>query len=373
MSEIHQRNNSGSSSQSSSSSVVVPGRPQRRRRRRRGPPTTNHLLSNTIWGAVLLWYSLGVVSIATSKLLLSEQSSIIPIHPITLTLQQLVIGSVLLRLMLHFQGKAVFEIPANIGSDLFYTGACFSVGFLATNFAFFRAAASFVETIKAGEPLTSGILAVSYGLETIRFSQAMYLLTIIVGVLVSTFAQSHSDSNVTLRQAVSSCSIVMISNLCFSFRGLYQKLLRRKLTSGTLDDLNLQFQMQYTGVCILILPVLILEGILPVIRGDLSVWDVGLRHPEVVFRYASVALVNGIAFTSYNLASTYILSRISVVHHAALNCIRRVFAIVITSILFQIPMNLMGAIGIALAVTGFMAYTHSKATTTMKPASELPQ
>ena len=61
------------------------------------------------------------------------------------------------------------------------------------------------------------------------------------------------------------------------------------------------------------------------------------------------------AFTCYNLASTYILSRISVVHHAALNCVRRVFAIVMTSIYFMIPVTFVGGTGIVVSMGGEFA------------------
>ena len=76
--------------------------------------------------------------------------------------------------------------------------------------------------------------------------------------------------------------------------------------------------------------------------------------------YVFLLFVNGLAFTSYNLASTYILTRISVVHHAALNCIRRVFAIVVTSIIFGLKMTMLQAVGIALAIGGFFSYIHFK-------------
>lgn len=78
--------------------------------------------------------------------------------------------------------------------------------------------------------------------------------------------------------------------------------------------------------------------------------------------YILLSLVNGLAFASYNLASTYILTRISVVHHAVLNCIRRVFAIVVTSIIFGLKITLIQMIGICLAVGGFFSYIYFKIT-----------
>jgi hypothetical protein len=76
--------------------------------------------------------------------------------------------------------------------------------------------------------------------------------------------------------------------------------------------------------------------------------------------YALLSLANGIAFASYNLASTYILSRISVIHHAALNCIRRIFAIVVTSIIFSLAITSLQVVGILIAMAGFVSYVHYK-------------
>ena len=68
-----------------------------------------------------------------------------------------------------------------------------------------------------------------------------------------------------------------------------------------------------------------------------------------------------------SLASTYLLSRITVVHHAALNCIRRIFAIVITSIIFTIPFTVLNVTGIIISCGGFMLYTYAKSNKTQQP------
>jgi drug/metabolite transporter (DMT)-like permease len=230
-----------------------------------------------------------------------------------------------------------------------------------------------VETVKAAEPLTSATVAAVYGIETITLPQKISLGTIVLGVLVSTLGSgANSSQKQTYAASIAAATIVMISNLCFSFRGLYQKLLRLHTSSLTLDDLNLQFRMQWLGVLALLTPAILFD-FLHIHR--ITTWGSATveydsmteRHleqaddsPASFGRYCALALFNGVAFTSYNLASTYILSRITVVHHAALNCIRRVFAIVVTSIIFGVPITITGAMGICIAIVGFMAYTHYK-------------
>ena len=75
-----------------------------------------------------------------------------------------------------------------------------------------------------------------------------------------------------------------------------------------------------------------------------------ITHPCIL----SFLLIN-------SLASTYLLTRITVVRHAALNCIRRIFAIVATSIIFQIPITILGTLGIFISIGGFMAFSYAHA------------
>jgi drug/metabolite transporter (DMT)-like permease len=433
-------------------SVAVPGHPRRRKRdgtsttgngtRRIGRkrsfwyrfykrwiyPAVNSFSSLFI--AVLLWYSLGVISIGTSKLLLMQRhDGTRGVPPLFLTFQQLIIGSSLLRCMLQlrFLGSSglqawpsasgtsvgatsalqqqeryaffdnknrkpsftlttpssmtsmLWDLPSSLNPSLLKAGIYFSFGFLATNYGFSDSSASFVETIKAAEPITSASVAVLWGIESLSRSETASLGVIVAGVLLSTLGNSAAshDSAATIAEDGSSttsaatnfadsvqvCLIVMAANLCFSFRGLYQKLFRAS-TEGSaqvVDDLNLQFRMQQIGACLLVIPVILFES--STIFGLL--WDSsksygGMIPIGVMWQYIALALVNGCAFASYNLASTFILSRISVVHHAALNCLRRIFAIIVTSVVFVVPITFMGAFGIIISVIGFLSFTHYK-------------
>ena len=102
-----------------SPSKPVPGRP-RRRKPVTPLPTTSKKKTASFWKrfharwiegysplilAVLLWYLLGVVSIGTSKLLLMnpQHGHVGNVPPLYLTLQQLFIGSNLLRYLLRMQ------------------------------------------------------------------------------------------------------------------------------------------------------------------------------------------------------------------------------------------------------------------------------
>eukprot|EP00531_Pseudo-nitzschia_arenysensis_P014505 CAMPEP_0116136028 /NCGR_PEP_ID=MMETSP0329-20121206/11503_1 /TAXON_ID=697910 /ORGANISM="Pseudo-nitzschia arenysensis, Strain B593" /LENGTH=627 /DNA_ID=CAMNT_0003630863 /DNA_START=76 /DNA_END=1959 /DNA_ORIENTATION=- len=383
--------------------------------------------------AVILWYSLGVVSISSSKVLLTpyqgtgiddqylddeyENHAIYQhvggLPPLFLTLQQLLLGSTFLRLAIQFKLLGLTEglVPLDsllesLGSPrakspsqtvfsnpvlryLVSTGIFFALGFLTTNMAFGAAAPTYVETLKAAEPITSAVFAVLWGIEVLTVLEILGLMGIVGGVLLSTTGSNHSAS---MAEGAGSpllvaTAIVMASNLCFSLRGLYQKLFRkgasevrtqgeangslRRGKGKALDDLNLQFRMQQTGVLLLIIPTLVLNGA--------GVWKhaIGtagsLSTPafvKVLQQYALWSIGNGLAFSSYNLASTYLLTRISVVHHAAFNCTRRIFAIICTGLLFRIPVTLKSAIGIGISFVGFMVFTKAKAMKNQKTATK---
>jgi hypothetical protein len=104
---------------------AVPGRPRRRGnatpssvpKRKKQSQSIRYRLMNSRWMknpmqsssnltslivAVFLWYMLGVISITTSNLLMMEpRNHVGGVPPLYLTLQQLIIGTTLLRLLLH--------------------------------------------------------------------------------------------------------------------------------------------------------------------------------------------------------------------------------------------------------------------------------
>jgi hypothetical protein len=130
--------------------------------------------------AIVAWYIVGVVSIVTTKVLLTDWQ----VPPLVVTFQQLSSGSCVLWLyLLVFQGGAQpwpwdnmkgnksssslcidvapVDTTAIVGKtpmrhyDFILAGLFNALDFLASNTAFSQSAASFVETVKASEPITT--------------------------------------------------------------------------------------------------------------------------------------------------------------------------------------------------------------------------
>jgi len=360
--------------------------------------------------AVLIWYILGVLSISTTKILLTNYETI-GITPSILTLQQLFIGMIVLRLwiwktksdttsypIIHF--KKIISIAYNgnkkdnINNDtfgyfeLFSSGIFFTLGFLFTNLSFSAADASFVETIKASEPISSASLSVLWKLETMSLEESYSLLGICVGVIMSTVGNANGGAKINesivggsaLMQSLRSSVIVMGSNICFSFRGLYQKLFRASPIGRphVVNDIYMQYLIHKIGVVVMVVLVVWLDfsSLIPMWYESIMVGGI-LSSSQQMVSFLLLSLVNGLAFTHYNLASSYILSRISVVTHAALNCIRRLFAIVVTSIIFSVPITTMSGLGISVSIFSFLLYTRFKSEKKSmlhphKPSSILP-
>ena len=178
-----------------------------------------------------------------------------------------------------------------------------------------------------------------WGIERLGCGEITSLIGIVAGVVLSTLGY-ESSMNSTYSEAIRICFIVISANLCFSFRGLHQKLFRStpQGNASIIDDLNLQYRMQQIGVVLLILPAVVLLQI--TLLGDhvLSIDGSTIKH---ALYYITTSLINGLTFTSYNLISTYLLSRISMIHHAALTSIGKVVVVVTTSIVFGMKVKLL--------------------------------
>ena len=188
------------------------------------------------------------------------------------------------------------------------------MGFYCTNLGFQAASAAFVETIKASEPITSAVLAVAWGLEILNRQEVTSLALIVCGVVLSTMGNQTSpatttDDNISSEPegwglaaaSLLSCTIVMASNLCFSFRGLFQKLFQANKSSQNIhmDDLNLQYRMQQMGVLVFMVPAVLWEG--PAVLGHIYQVSshIGLIQSGILFRYVGLATANAVAFASY--------------------------------------------------------------------------
>lgn len=288
---------------------------------------------------IAAWYSTSCVAITTSKLCMQFVSV-----PLVLCTTQFLTAALVTRAyMLLTRGLSRHVRAGELRSVCSIAGA-YAFGFLTTNLAFALATPSFVETIKAGEPVTTALLAAALLGERERAATYGALAPIVVGIATATGADAQGAifSFATL--------VVLFSNLCFSFRAVFVKRLKRvhPQSSSGRSAVVLFYHVSRYGF----------PGFLAAawLHGDFAALAHNVQPPHF---FAALA-ANGLAYSTYNLASFMVLNRVSTTTHAVLNVFRRVVVIAITSVYFVTPLSLVGSAGIALAAFGVFAYARSK-------------
>jgi len=269
--------------------------------------------------AITLWYIFGVLSISTSKIILQKWYHY-GVTPLLLTLQQLFIGVNVLGFFLfnnmgftmrnknieqtkyyeykkkkssifysiYIQAKDLINISWNTCNKyhfkniekpsrrslryLLLSSLFFTMGFIFTNYGFHMGHASFVESVKSSEPMTSFFITILWGLEQPGYGEFVCLVGICFGVTISTIGNidpKEIKRNIKIipetgaSKSIQTCLIVFTSNICFSIRGLYQKFYRTNPygSISIVDDTNFQYRIHLFGVLMLGMYIFFLHGL----------------------------------------------------------------------------------------------------------------
>ena len=257
--------------------------------------------------SLVAWYLIGVGAIVTTKILLTGWS----VPPLLCTFQQLLAGSTILRLVLSFRPDGVQNLPWEGDqeeettpkkvrsiwehhSDFLLAGLFNALDFLASNSAFKSSNASFVEAVKSSDPITTTAVALAWNVDHLTGAESVGLSLLIVGVLLTTFGNSESPAEApSLGKSIVGMTTVLIANMCFAFRAMFQKRYRT-LASGErqLDDINLLCRMQQTGAAALLLPVILAHSGI-VIRATFNV------PRDLQLRYIGLSFVNAFCYAVY--------------------------------------------------------------------------
>jgi drug/metabolite transporter (DMT)-like permease len=276
--------------------------PQTRTPIGRGKRKRSRFSQNLPWDlliAIPAFFIIGVGTICTTKMLLMNEYSL---PPLVLTFQQLAIGSTLLRLHLHVTG-GLQSLPKDdklqrqsIYYDFVLAGLFNALDVLASVTCFSLSSASFVETIKASEPLTTTAMALFFGIDTLSGLEAVCIVVLVSGVFLSTMANasgSDHQGQADFHHSVKTTLVAMTANICFALRAKSQKMFRTYPEGKKLDDENLLMRMQQIGALSMALPVIIFElpGILE--RGLNASFETH-RH------YWAMAVMNAACFCTYS-------------------------------------------------------------------------
>jgi len=290
---------------------------------------------------VAMWYSTSMLAITTSKMAMQSLKV-----PLTLCSAQFLTATMVAGAVMAAQ-RMPFEVGGwGAAAMLGRVSAAYTLGFFFTNLAFSMASASFVETVKSGEPISTVVLALALLGE--RESAVTYasLLPVVVGVAMASAGEAAGG--------LGAFASTLASNLGFSARAVYAKQLKQKFNSipSSSSDVCLFFHISWMGLVVL-LPL--------AVHQETASWRDALSTESFsIATFVSVVGLNGLMYTAYNQFSFMVLSRVDTASHAVLNVCRRVCVIAATTVFFGTPLSRANVAGIVVAVMGMCCFTRTK-------------
>ena len=232
---------------------------------------------------VIIWYSTASVAITSSKRIMM----LMPL-PFLLCTTQFVIASIVIGFYSRWS-KTYRSIPPTSMSLVYQIAGSYTFGFIFTNIAFSLVSASFAETVKAAEPISSVLIGFLYLQERATTQTYLTLLPICVGVAVSCIHDDAFGWWGFLSAA--------FSNVCFSSRAVLTKYMtKHQGGSSGLDELSLFLHISNIGPLILVPFVVLFERNSLITQWSVMSWS-------NVLLFCMLTVVNGIAYATYNLMS----------------------------------------------------------------------
>lgn len=262
---------------------------------------------NRCWliACICCWFTASAICTSSAKLALLHLAPKSGSCALTLTSLQFVISasvSVVACLVLNRR-------PPSAVRELLSVSLAYTLGFLLLNQSLGRLQASFTETVRGLEPLTSFVLAwlLSARGSKLQGASAGALLTVLAGAALSVWAQPAFDPR--------GFAYGLLANCAFSSRALLVTLLQdaqRKRAvkegalspSATIDSVGL-FAAQHVCGLLLLLPWTFMS------EGSHCVAGLS-RKPAALH----AALWSALGFLSYNFVSLYVLLLLDAVSHA---------------------------------------------------------
>jgi solute carrier family 35 protein E1 len=288
---------------------------------------------------IFFWYISGALTNSTSKQALQSFSrppfmSLTLMQHLTATLA----GTIALRVLGLRRYKSL--PPEALSFGFLRMILVYSFGFSLTNGSFGAVNASFVDTVKAAEPIATMLLTLLFlRSESVTPLVALSLLPIVGGVSISSMAEASFN--------LKGFAMAMGSNLCFSARSICAKLLRSEL-GRNMDNASLFLHVNAYGALLLLPFVLYIEGT--------TLFTI-LRRGDATTR---LFVFNGCLYYLNNQLNFLVLEKVDAVTHGLINCGRRVANIGFAIAWFGIPVNLFNGIGMSLALIGAFCYMKAK-------------
>lgn len=265
-------------------------------------------------------------------------------YPVTVTLVQFAVGSVLVTLM---WGLNLYKRPKISGAQLaaiLPLAVVHTLGNLFTNMSLGKVAVSFTHTIKASEPFFSVLLSAMFLGEFPTLWVVSSLLPIVGGVALASMTEPSFNW--------AGFWSAMASNLTNQSRNVLSKKFMIK-KEESLDNITLFSIITIMSFFLLAPFTLYSEGVK---FTPAYLQSVGLNVNQVYTR----SLIAALCFHAYQQVSYMILQRVSPVTHSVGNCVKRVVVIVTSVLFFRTPVTTINALGTGVALAGVFLYSRVK-------------
>lgn len=265
-------------------------------------------------------------------------------YPVTITLVQFAVGSVLVTLMWTLN---LYRRPKISGAQLaaiLPLAVVHTLGNLFTNMSLGKVAVSFTHTIKAMEPFFSVVLSAMFLGEFPTIWVVTSLLPIVGGVGLASMTEPSFNWP--------GFWSAMASNLTNQSRNVLSKKFMVK-KEESLDNITLFSIITIMSFFLLAPVTLFMEGVK---FTPAYLQSAGLNVNQICTR----SLIAALCFHAYQQVSYMILQRVSPVTHSVGNCVKRVVVIVTSVLFFRTPVTPINGVGTAIALAGVFAYSRFK-------------
>jgi len=220
------------------------------------------------------------------------------------------------------------------------------LGNLATIYSLGSGSVSFTHVVKSAEPLFTAFLSICITKSVLSTSVYLSLIPIVVGVALAS-AKEVSFSWFGFLTA-------MASNLLYQLRIVLSKqLMAPSEISPKISAPNI-FRLITLVSFFELLPLAI------IIEGDLlfqklhELWSLNSDRNNLLMHI----LVSGFSYYMYNEIAFWILDLVHPLTHAVGNTVKRVVLIIVSIVVFQYPISILGAFGSTMAVMGSFLYVY---------------
>lgn len=307
----------------------APGKPE-------GKALVDTLVLGTLFG---LWYLFNIYFNIYNKQVLK----VFP-YPVTITVAQFAVGTVLVTFMWLFNLYKRPKITAGQLAGILPLAVVHVLGNLFTNMSLGKVAVSFTHTIKAMEPFFSVALSAMFLGEMPTIWVVSSLVPIMGGVALASMTEASFNW--------AGFWSAMASNLTNQSRNVFSKKFMVK-KEESLDNITLFSIITIMSFFLLAPFAIFMEGI--------KFTPAFLQSAELNVRQVYTrSLVAALCFHAYQQVSYMILQRVSPVTHSVGNCVKRVVVIVSSVLFFRTPVSPINSLGTGIALAGVFLYSRAK-------------